>query len=201
MKWSAFTKSHNGAIVENKLQRTINLLLAVSVVLLAVVVLNQNKIVVIQPEPLGQEAWVTKESASQSYHEAWGLHLAQLTGNITATNVDFLIERLKPMLAPNIYNEVSDILAIQRQAIIEDRITYRFEPKEISFEESTGKVFVFGTSFVKGAENTESSVNRTYEYRLKIEQYAPLIVDLNSYEGRPRTQTELARMAANNVRG
>lgn len=201
MKWSNYSKTHDGAIVDNRMQRTINLVLVAVVAMMAYALLARDQIVVVQPETLGSEAWITTEDASQSYKESWGLYLAQLTGNITPGNVDFLKDRLKPLLAPSIYNEVIDLVEIQAQSIKDDRISYRFEPREVAFEEKTNKVFVYGYSFVKGADNKEERQERTYEYRIEIEQYAPLIVDLNTYADKPRTQDVLARMAAKEARG
>lgn len=58
---------------------------------------------------------------------------------------------MEPILAPAIYQEFIDALEIQAQEIQADRITMRFEPRFVEYEETTDKVFVYGHSFVKGA--------------------------------------------------
>lgn len=194
MKFGDFLNTHEGALTENRWNRFANVGLAVAIVLLLYMVNTKDQIVIIQPTALASEAWISKEAASQSYKEAWGLHLAQLTGNVTPANVEFLKERLKPLLSPAIYSEVIDTLEVQAQDIRDDRITMRFEPRAVEYETTTDKVFVYGYSFVKGATGTEERTDRTYEYRIKIESYAPLIVDINTYEGKPRSEQVLAQI-------
>jgi len=194
MNMSDFIKTWEGSLVENRWNRIFNGALSVAVVLLAYMVFTKDQIVVVTPETLGSEAWITKSDASESYKESWGLYLAQMTGNITPSNVDFLKERLKPLLSPAIYSEVIDTLEMQAQNIKNDRITMRFEPRFVEYEKVSGKVFVYGYSFVKGATGTEDRGERTYEYRINIGNYAPMIMDINTYAGKPRTERVLEQL-------
>tara|TARA_B100000446_G_scaffold184352_1_gene206168 strand:- start:48947 stop:49567 length:621 start_codon:yes stop_codon:yes gene_type:complete len=194
VKIGDFLNTHEGALTENRFNRFANVGLAVAVLVLLYMVNTKDQIIVIQPTALASEAWISTDAASQSYKEAWGFHLAQLTGNVTPANVDFLKERLKPLLSPAIYSEVVDTLEIQAQDIRDDRITMRFEPRVVEYETTTDKVFVYGYSFIKGSTGNEDRKDRTYEYRLKIENYAPLIVDINTYEGKPRSEQVLAQL-------
>ncbi|MFC1336962.1 MAG: pilus assembly protein [gamma proteobacterium symbiont of Clathrolucina costata] len=194
MKWGDFVKTWEGSLAENKWNRIFNGGLAVAVVLLSYMVFTKEHVVVIQPETLGSEAWITKDQASQSYKESWGLFLAQLTGNITPANVDFLKDRLKPLLSPAIYSDVIDTLETQAQGIKNDRITMRFEPRFVEYETTSDRVFVYGYSFVKGATGDEDRQERTYEYRIRISNYAPMILDINTYEGKPRTERVLEQL-------
>ncbi|MCV5185818.1 type IV conjugative transfer system protein TraE, partial [Escherichia coli] len=77
------------------------------------------------PFTLTEEAWVTKSNASQSYKEAWGFAFAQLLGNVTPGTVDFVKERITPLLSPSIYQDVIDAIEIQAQQIKNDRVTMR----------------------------------------------------------------------------
>ena len=74
---------------------------------------TKDTIVTMQPYTLSEEAWVTKENASRSYKEAWGFAFSQLLGNVTPGSVDFVKERLSPMLSPEIYQDVIDAIEIQ----------------------------------------------------------------------------------------
>lgn len=194
MKWGDFIKTWEGSLTENKWNRIFNGALAVAVLLLTYMVFTKDQIVVLQPETLGSEAWITKAESSESYKESWGLFFAQMTGNITPANVDFLKDRLKPLLSPAIYSDVIDTLEMQAQNIKNDRITMRFEPRFVEYEKTTDKVFVYGYSFVKGATGNEDRDERTYEYRIRISNYAPMILDLNTYEGKPRTESVLKQL-------
>jgi conjugal transfer pilus assembly protein TraE len=188
VKWGEFIKTWEGSLTENKWNRIINVGLAAAVLLLTYMVFTKDQIIVFQPETLGSEAWLTKSNSSESYKESWGLFLALLTGNITPANVDFLKDRLKPLLSPAIYSDVIDTMEMQAQDIKNDRISMRFEPRFVEYEKTTDKVFVYGYSFVKGATGNEARKERTYEYKINISNYAPMIIDLNTYEGKPRTE-------------
>jgi len=194
MNKTEFLKTWEGALTENKWNRGINLILAVAVLLLAFMTFKKEAIVIIEPETLGSEAWITKSAASESYKEAWGLFLAQLTGNITPDNVDFLKERLKPLLSPAIYDTIIDTLETQAQEIKNDRVSMRFEPRFVEYERTTDKVYVYGYSFVKGATGKEVRGERTYEYKIRIAFYAPMIIDLDTYAGKPRTEIVLEQL-------
>lgn len=194
MKWGDFIQTWEGSLVENKWNRIFNGALAFTVLLLAYMALTKDQIVIVKPETLGSEAWITKADSSESYKESWGLFFAQMTGNITPSNVDFLKDRLKPLLSPAIYSDVIDTLEMQAQNIKDDRITMRFEPRFVEYEKTTDRVFVYGYSFVKGATGDEERDDRTYEYKIKISNYAPMILDLNTYEGKPRTERVLDQL-------
>jgi hypothetical protein len=75
---------------------------------------------------------------------------AQLLGNVTPGTVDFVKERLTPLLSPSIYQDVIDAIEIQAQQIKNDRVTMRFEPRFVEYEPKSDKVFVYGYSYVKG---------------------------------------------------
>lgn len=194
MKWLEYSKTHDGALAVNRLQGIWQGCVSVAVVVLAIMVFNKDTKVVLQPETLGVEAWITRNDASRSYKEAWGLMLAMLSGNVTPDNVQFIKERYKPLLSPLVYNEVIDTLEVQSQNIKEDRITIRFEPKSVSYESESDKVFVTGFSFVKGPTGDEDREERTYEYILRIKQFAPRIIHVDTYQDKPRTKQVLEQM-------
>lgn len=194
MKYADFFKTWEGSLSENRIHRVTNAALILVTILLLIMVMREDKIIVLKPVTLGVDAWLTKSKSSESYKEAWGLYFAQMTGNITPQNVDFFKERLKPMLSPQIYSDVIDTIELQAKNIKDDRITMRFEPRFVEYEAATDKVFVYGFSYVKGASGSETRSERTYEYRFKIDNYAPMIIDLNTYEGKPRSEQVLLQI-------
>ena len=66
----------------------------------------------------------------------------------------------------------------------------RFEPRRVVYEKSTGKVYVYGYSFVRQGTSfeTERREGRTYEFTLRIANYAPLLMAIDTYEGTPQTR-------------
>ncbi|HBX3661517.1 TPA: pilus assembly protein, partial [Klebsiella pneumoniae subsp. pneumoniae] len=78
MNLKKYLKTWEGTQTENKWGRIFQGGLIAIVFLLVVQVFSKETIVTIQPFTLTEEAWVTKNNASQSYKEAWGFAFAQL---------------------------------------------------------------------------------------------------------------------------
>lgn len=196
MQFGRYKKSFSSLQLENNFFRILTLGLLALVVILVIALLNKRTIVTIQPWTLARDAQVTETQASQSYMEAWGLALAQLIGNVTPGNVDFVSEQLKPLLAPKIYHETLDALQAGATQLKEDRVAVRFEPLRVTYEKTTGMVFVYGRSYMRAGTSMskESKTNRTYEFKLEINNYVPQINFLTTYEGVPHTRDELDRI-------
>ena len=199
MQFQKYKKSFSALQVENSFYRIVILSLLGLVCVLLFFVLTKKTIVTVQPWTLSRDAQVTENAGSQSYVEAWGLALAQLIGNVSPGNVDFVGEQLKPLLAPKIYHETLDAIQAGAQSLRDDRVTVRFEPLRVIYEKTTGMVFVYGNSFTRtgtGADR-EKKTQRTYEFKLEIANYLPQINYLNTYEGVPHTREQLDRLEKN----
>ncbi len=195
MNLKQWITSHRGQLQLTKLQTYLNIGLTGAVLLLTIMAFDVKDRVILQPYTLTSDAWVMGDEASQSYQEAWGLFLAQMMGNVTPQNASFIIERIKPLLSPKIYNSVVQQLESQVESVIADSIVTRFEPSEVGFETSTGKVFVSGKVFSGGAgQSTAQAVFRTFEFKIRISNYIPIIDDMNFYDGKAQTQSELKRV-------
>lgn len=187
MKLDKFLNTWEGLQFEKRWHRIFTAILLLIVLLLSIKILLKETIVVFHPGTHDKGAWVTKNKASQSYKEAWGLCLAQLIGNVTPSSLEFIKERLQLLLSPKVYQEVMDELNMQAQHIKKDRLSLRFEPKSVEFETETGKVFVSGTSFENGiGGRDEYRSDRTYEFVITINNYGPVITSISTYKGSPR---------------
>ncbi|CAM5562035.1 TraE/TraK family type IV conjugative transfer system protein [Eoetvoesiella caeni] len=189
-----FLKTWEGTQAENKWSRLFIAGLLFLNCILAFQAFTKDTKVVLQPPTLSEEAWVTKNNSSRSYQESWGLYLAQLVGNATPATVGFLKDRIGPLLAPAIYSEVIEAIELQANQIENDRVSMRFEPRQVDYEESTNKVFINGYSFVKGVSGKEARTERTYEFQISVSHYQPLVDYINTYEGKPRTSRILGQI-------
>lgn len=202
MKLSTFQQSFSGLKLENHFHRLVTLALLILNGVLLFALLNQKVIVTMQPWTMARDAQVTESQSSQSYIESWGLALAYQLGNITPANVDFVTDHVKPLLSPKIYQAAIDAMQANAESIREDRVAIRFEPKSTTYEKSTGKVFVFGTSFIRSGtgQDKERREPRTYEFLIKITNYLPEIEHIDTYIGVPHTTTVLEELAKKDVR-
>lgn len=186
MKLDKFLLTREGLLSENRFSRLLLLAMAGVLVAVSFVAVSKEQVVTIQPYTLSDEAWVSKSDASQSYKEAWGLLLATLTGNVTPASLRFVRERLEPLLSPQIYQQVMEAIEVQALYIRNDRISMRFEPREVVYEPNSNIVFVTGDSFLTSASGETIRDRRTYEYRIDIRNYQPVVSYIDTYTGRPR---------------
>lgn len=190
MELKRYLSTFNGLKTEAYFSRLVTTFLLVLCLFLVAILATRPTIVTIQPWTLSEDAQVTRDDASRSYIEAWGFALAELIGNVTPGNVQFIGDRLKPLLDPRVYHKVLEGLEANAQGLMDDRVSMRFEPRRVVFEKSTGKVFVYGYSFVRQGMSFENEKreDRTYEFVIRIANYAPLIMAVDTYAGQPHTR-------------
>ena len=162
-------------------------------IVLAVGLLFKDTTVTVVPWTLEGEAEVTKNSATENYKEAWGMAIALLLGNVQPATVEFIADRIKPLLAPEIYHETIDALYSNAQILREERVTLRFEPKRVIYEKTTGRVFVNGFSYSRLGTSMEEEKRheRTFEIGIEISRYTPVITYIDTYTGKARTEDVL----------
>lgn len=166
-----------------------------AVFLLAYLAMDKKETVIIEPITLTDQAWVQESKSSQNFKEAWALFYADMLGNVSPSSIDFIVAKISRFLSPKIYQQTLDLMYKQVEAIKQDRVTYRFVVDEIFSEEETGKTFVLGKTYTSGASSEKESMAmmQTFEFKIKIVNYAPVVEALNAYEGRPLTQQEISQ--------
>lgn len=194
MELKQFTKSIEE--MRSKIQSA-HLLVLVMVacnIVLALGLLFRDTVVTVVPWTLSGEAEVTKDDASQNYKESWGMAIALLLGNVQPATVDFIADRIKPLLSPEIYHEAVDALYSNAQILREERVTLRFEPRRVTYEKTSGRVFVSGYSYSRlgTSMDGEKRHERTFEIGLEIAEYAPVITYIDTYTGKARTEDVIA---------
>mgnify|MGYP001423155742 FL=1 len=190
MDLKRYLSTFHGLKTEAYFSRMVTTVLLCLCFFLVAVLATRPTIVTIQPWTLAEDAQVTRDDASRSYIEAWGFALAELIGNVT-----FIGDRLKPLLDPKIYHTVLEGLESNAQGLMDDRVTMRFEPRRVTYEKSSGKVFVTGYSFIRQGLSFEAEKReeRTYEFVIRIANYAPLIKSIDTYLGNPKTRDVLEK--------
>ena len=162
MNLKDFMDSWHIVQTENRLHRILLLGLGLTNVLTALAVLRTDHTVVLVPPTLSSEIEVSRSEASSGLKEAWGLFLAELLGNVTPANAEFIQSSVGPLLASDIYRNVMDTLSEQINALKIDRIAISFKPRQVFYEKETDKVFVTGDSVSQGPNSHPDSRSRTY---------------------------------------
>jgi conjugal transfer pilus assembly protein TraE len=187
MKLKDFMDSWHLVQTENRLHRKLLIGLAMTNVLTALAVLRTERSVVLVPPGLSSEVEITRRQASSALKESWGLYLAELIGNVTPANAEFIQSSLGPLLASDIYRTVMEALAEQIHALKADRVTISFKPRQVFYEKETDTVFVTGDHVSQGPNSHPDIRSRTYEFRIVIRDYRPRLDAIDVYPEEPHT--------------
>lgn len=195
MRLDRFKESYDQIANQATQSRKFLIIFIVIIVVLVGLLASKKPVVTVVPWTLQSQAQIFEDNASQSYKEAWALAISILIGNVQPNNVGFIAERLKPILAPKIYHQTIDAIHANAQQLRDERVTLRFEPRQVIYEKSTDKLFVNGYSFTRLGTSLEGETRseRTYEMHFEIDTYAPMLTYISTYSGEPLTRDAIEK--------
>lgn len=186
MKFQRLIETWNEVQQENRLHRWLLVGLTLSNLCLGILALNRDHTLVLVPPHLSEPVQLARNRASAGLKESWGLYIAELIGNVTPENIEFIREALGNLLAADLYRSVLDGLWDQTQALKDERISLSFKPREVLYESETDRVFVTGTLVTQSPSGAPDRRNRTYEMTVDVDHYQPRIKSLDVYAEEPR---------------
>jgi len=195
MKWSLFSNTWASLRTENLLYRTLVPVLVIANVISMAGWLSKDRVTTLVPPTLSEAVSVSKRNADAGYKKAWGLYVASLLGNVSPGNADFVIESLQLLMSPRVFANLKQSVASDVEMIKKDGVSVSFEQKQVLYEKETDKVFVIGRTGISNAAGTVTKFDRVFEVRVSIDNGQPQIIELDSYQGKPRTQDVLKAMA------
>lgn len=190
MNIANFLETWRGTQFENKFLRIITVLLSASLLILVVSFVNREIPVILVPPEITEQVRISKNSADAETKKAWALYVAQLIGNVTPGNADFVAEVIEPLLHPRIYKSVRENLAYQIESLKLERVSLNFTPRAVAYEPDTDRVYVNGTLISQGLGDARDQSVRTYELEIDIDNFRPMITFLDVYKGGMRTQAK-----------
>lgn len=196
MKLDDYLKSWKGSLAENKYSRYIMLTMAIANLTLAMFVLSKNQTVVLVPPELKRESTVAAKSADGGYKEAWATHVAMLLGNVTPRTAQFVSEQVGKIMGPAVYRTMMDGITAQAQRIQDDQLTIQFAPTQTFYLPEKDVVVVTGEYTIRGMQDSEERMLRTYEVGVDVSNYAVRVDSLEVYEGAWSPQKEELEKAA-----
>jgi conjugal transfer pilus assembly protein TraE len=196
MKHTDFTQKWLGLQDSNKFLKIVCGFLLFVNLILVIGVLNTEKLVVLIPQGLSEQADIAQNKASEGYKKSWGMYAATLLGNITPENADFILESLNDMVTPDIKLLLNDQVRNDLETLKEEKVSSTFEIKKVSYEPETDKVFVTGKHWITGVGAKSGSSGQTFEFKIDIKNYSPIISHLALYEGEAKIVAVVKREAA-----
>lgn len=180
-------------VAESRFKTVLIILLAISNIIAGVGWFKTRETVVLIPQHLDEIVEVSYSSASKGYKKAWALSMTQLIGNISPSNVEFLLDNLSSMLSPEVFQSLRGRMIKQIQEIQEEQLSISFETQNVVYEKGTDKVFVYGQLEAVGPSRVVRKKMRTYEYKITMRFGRPWVTSFSLYEGPPRTRLELKK--------
>lgn len=183
------TKSWDGMNKVTSLAMISNVILTTVVLILGVMVYTNKPVVTLVPPHLTEEAQVGISTADAQYLMSWGLYFANMTGNVTPTNVRFVADAISPIVSSEIYPALRrQLYALAADPLFSERGgSVSFETQDIDYDSPSNKVFVTGEQVSKTSAGKQKGTKYVYEMQFEIQNRRPLLVAVDHYQGQPRT--------------
>jgi len=185
LKLSDYLDSYKGLMQERKFSRAVTLAMVFTTMVLSVGLMQKKPVVVLVPPQLSEEGEISASNASSSIKKAWALTAANLVGNVSPGNVDFVESALEGILAPRLYHSLLESIHAQARSIREGNITLSFTATDVYYQKSSGLVFVTGTMSRSSRFGEPETYKRTFEFLVDVKNYRPQIAEWNAYDGNP----------------
>ena len=193
MKLPEYLKSWKGSLAENKFSRYIILTLAISNIVLVMLVTNVNETVVLVPPDVSREAKLSERDASAGYKEAWATHVAMMLGNVTPRTAQYVSEHVGKIMGPSVYRAMMEGITEQSARISSEQLTIQFVPSTAFYVPEKDVVVVTGEYTIRGMQNSEQRMLRTYEIGVEVNNYVVRVDSLEVYEGAWNAKREEAQ--------
>ncbi|QXP89488.1 type IV conjugative transfer system protein TraE [Methylococcus capsulatus] len=193
MDHNRLTESWYGIQGNNRfLRRAVGALLVIEALTLAGW-FSKNQTVILVPPSLDERAEIRRNRASESYKKAWAVHAAVLLGNVSSGNADFVLKSMIDMSAGEAQDLIREQVARDLQSLREEQAASVFQVRSALYEPETDKVFVTGKTHLAGPSGKTKESEETFEFRIDMRGYAPVITEFTVYPGPPRTEGVLLR--------
>lgn len=196
MDFKRFNATWQNTISSNRMLVLANLVLVAVVGMQQVKISSSNERIVITPVYISEKMEVAWNEATPTYYKSIGQWLAATLAGVDERNITFVTAAIEQFFAPAVRRE----LLVQINEVAKDPMrkiagsTVWFEAREILWEEKTKRVFVSGDllSMNVGKPRPERE-KATYEFKMRMKDGRPEVIEFTSYSGPARTLTFLQR--------
>jgi conjugal transfer pilus assembly protein TraE len=148
--------------------------------------MKKDNVVILMPPGLSEKAEISKNKASEGYKKSWAMYTATLIGNVTPENADFVLESFSVMVTGDIRALITEQVAQELETLKQEKVSSVFEIIRVTYEPESDKVFVTGRNRMIGGGGKSTPTDQTFEFRIDVKQYSPIITSMAAYKGGPR---------------
>lgn len=183
MKYRAFEK---GWLASQRALRWLIVLsacLGAAVLCLVVLLVTQKETIVLVPPVMDGEMRIRAGDPTPEFREMWAVFVATQIGNVSPKTVGFAKKTLEQLVSPEIFHSMSEVVEEQIRRIQLERLVLRFEPREVLYDQGSGRVFVNGIGHVTTPSGVSERRRKTFEVLVDATGYSPVVQDLRVHEG------------------
>jgi conjugal transfer pilus assembly protein TraE len=177
--------------------KTANLVLLVSTVAMAIANMALSAQVIhakvereLVPPMLNQQVKIGYAMADTAYYKSWALYVAELVGNLTPGNADFVAGALGRLFTSSDALSVKTEVLAQGRNLAQNSVVMFFKADEVIYDPQTGIAYVTGTQRQVSPDGSSlASQQLTYQMHIEIDAGQPVLTDLTVYDGPAHTKS------------
>jgi conjugal transfer pilus assembly protein TraE len=113
-------------------------------------------------------------------------------------NANFVLESFVGMVTSDIRSIVTEQITQELEILKQEKVSSTFEVVQVAYEPETDKVFVTGRNRMTGAGGKSTPTDQTFEFKIDVQQYSPIITQMASYAGIPKLLSVLQKEQVKN---
>jgi conjugal transfer pilus assembly protein TraE len=183
-----FFKNYDSAVASAKLLTAVVAALAVLNIAFAVALVRTRTQIVLVPPNLDKQVRIGYALADDAYYKSWGLYVAEMVGNLTPGNAEFVADSLGRLFAANDYVKVRSAVLANGQTMAQNGVVSFFKADAVVWEPQTQRIFVTGERRQVSPTGVATSVNTvTYQMHVRMVAGQPVLDQFSVYEGPAHT--------------
>lgn len=189
-------KSIGEAISVRNVTLLSNLLLSAALLIFAIRFFTFEPGAVVLPNaPITDVIEVKGDWANASFKKGHATAFAELIGNISKTNINFVKERILASATPYLREKFQDEIERQVAIINARKLKQRFVIEDIYFDEYQDVVWIWGAREITLPGQSPMTQTWTYEFRIGVVSGMPKISYFKQYPGKPNTRQRVVPAA------
>ncbi|MBB1388347.1 hypothetical protein H5185_02775 [Shewanella sp. SG44-6] len=151
--------------------------------------------VVLPNAPMTEVIEVRGDWANASFKRGHAIAFAELIGNISKSNINFVKERFMSAATPNLREQFQDEIDRQIAIISARKLQQRFTIDDVYFDEHQDVVWIWGSREIILPGQPPLIKTWTYEFRIGVASGMPKISYFKQYPGKPNTRQRVVPAA------
>jgi conjugal transfer pilus assembly protein TraE len=176
--------AYSDLIASKKRLYTSNVLLSVGLVISLFMYINKDDKTIVLPSQITGEMVIGESRANEEYQKRFAFAVANLIGNVSPSNIDFVTDSIEEMLSPQLRSVLLPSLQNEANVLKVRSLQQDYIIRDMIWSNPADMVYVWGKKRTRnGSEQVQEDY--TYEIRIKPIDGYPRIVHLKGYKGAP----------------